>query len=122
MSSYCQARVDRPGTFHGSQCLRAGKYEEFGGHYCKQHLPSLVKARSDEKYKRVEDDYESKRALDEAKRLVAGKEQEVIERARITARNGETKKLKKALADLDLFLTMASNARNRIHELNKEKK
>ncbi len=116
----CQARVYNSGAFRDSRCARAGKYKEFGYPYCKQHLPSRVKARNDERRKRENDEYQAKRAMVEARRLVAGKEQEVIERARITARNGETKQLKKALADLDLFLKMVSNARNRIHALEKK--
>ena len=63
MSNQCSKRV-YAGSYSGHQCQRRGSVEENGSWWCKQHAPSLVKARRDESDRKWREEFDRKMRAD----------------------------------------------------------
>lgn len=58
----CAGKVYGPGVFIPYECRHAGTVEEQGKWWCKQHAPSLVKARRKAREEAWQDKYAAERA------------------------------------------------------------
>lgn len=53
--------------FHSHQCCRRGSIEEDGKRWCRQHLPSAVKARNEAQQRKWKEGYDRDTLLDQTK-------------------------------------------------------
>ena len=64
----CSKRIFDSQSYQGHLCQRSAVNTEDGKPWCKQHTPSLVKAKNDEQAKKWREEWDQQRANDEARR------------------------------------------------------